>query len=33
MGRGEGEYGRGETWGHMNKVVNMLLMKFRAVQL
>lgn len=33
MGGREGAYGRGETWGHVNKVVTVLLIKFSAVQL
>lgn len=33
MSRGKGAYGYGETWGHVNKVVTTLLIKFRAVQL
>lgn len=32
MGGGEGAYGYRETWGHVNKVVTMLLIKFWAVQ-
>lgn len=33
MSRGKGTYGVEETWGHVNKVMSMLLIKFRAVQL
>lgn len=33
MSRGKGAYGYGETWGHVNKVMTMLLIKIRAVQL
>lgn len=33
MGGGKGAYGCGETWGHVNKVVTVLLIEFRAVQL
>ena len=32
MGGGAGTYGCGETCGHVNKMVTVLLIKFRAVQ-
>lgn len=33
MGRGERAYGCGEIWGHENKVMTVLLIKFWAVQI
>lgn len=33
MSRGKGAYGYGETGGHVDKIMTMLLIKFRAVQL
>lgn len=32
MSRGKGAYEYGETWGRVNKVMTMLLIKFRAIQ-
>lgn len=33
MGKGEGAYGYGGTWGHVNKMMDALWIKFGDVQL